>query len=353
MTTRIAAACCVLVLVVAGGWYVLRPAQALRVSADFAFADGIFPGNRVAVLGVPIGVVESVRPRGAAVRITMTVPPETELPADAHAHIMTPAVISDRYVELGPTHRDGPLLRDGAVIPLERTHAPIRWDRFSAAIAELLRAFEPAGGDGLGALLDTTARAVEGRGPDIRAAISGLARATDLVVAADDDIGAVLDDLDRLVGVLVDNQHAIDSLSAAAADAGAELADQRDELGAALEGMSRLLVEVDRLLERHGGRLSGDLDQLAGLSTTLAEHRRSLTEAVDTLPLALDNLGRTITPDERMRLRLNISTNLSQFDTTARLCERFPVPLCSGPGLVNPIPFPPELDSPLLTGGGR
>ena len=73
-----------------------------------------------------------------------------------------------------------------------------------------------------------------------------------------------------------------------------------------------------------------------------------------TLPLASDNLGRAVGPDGRLRVRLDISTTLTQFDATRQLCEKLPIPLCTGAGLVNPIPFPPSLSNPLgISGAAR
>ncbi|MFD2395970.1 MlaD family protein [Prauserella oleivorans] len=80
----------------------LRPDPRLRIAADFPAADGIFAGSRVALLGVPVGHVEEVRPQGSTVRVTMSLPGESRVPRDAHAYIMSPAVVSDRFVELSP-----------------------------------------------------------------------------------------------------------------------------------------------------------------------------------------------------------------------------------------------------------
>src|SRR5690606_11807708 len=250
MTKKLVTWSAVVALVLTAGWYaLLRPNPVLRISADFVAADGIFPGNRVAILGVPVGTVESVQPRGAFVRVTMTMPPETEIPAGAHAYITSPAVISDRYVEIGPAYQGGEKLTDGAVIPLERSHAPIRWDQLTKSLQTLLDALGPQQADeDLGKLLHTTGTVLDGKGPQIRSAIASLTQASDLVVRNKDDITAVLDNIDQLLRILEQNQRTVEELTTASEQAAAELHGQRQELGEVIDSLSSALVEVNDLV---------------------------------------------------------------------------------------------------------
>ncbi|MER6990432.1 MCE family protein [Saccharopolyspora hirsuta] len=357
MSRKLVVVCCVLAALVTGAWFtLLAPRPQLRVAADFTFADGIFPGSRVAILGVPVGRVESVEPQGATVRVRMTMPADTAVPADAHAYIMSPAIISDRYVELGPAHTGGPQLADGALIPVQRTHSPIRFDQLAASLDSLLAAFGPSGGDPgvLDRLLRSSAASLDGRGPQIRDAITELSRASEVLAASSGDLGSVVDDLDQLVQLLLQHRDTVDALAASTAQAGADFQAQQAEIGDALAKLSDVLLAVDDLVRRHGEQLGGDVGQLAQFAGTLAARQQELAETLDTMPLTMDNFTRAITPDQRLRLRLNISSNLSQFDTTARLCRELPLPLCTGAGITNPVPFPPDIE-PLraVLGGGR
>jgi hypothetical protein len=44
---------------------------------------------------------------------------------------------------------------------------------------------------------------------------------------------------------------------------------------------------------------------------------------------------------------LNVSTTLTQFKTLKPLCDQFPMPICVGAGLTNPISFPISASDPL------
>ena len=354
--SRIVAAACVVALLIAGGWYtLLRPQRVHTVSADFATVDGIYPGNKVQVLGVPVGVVRSLQPRGPVVRVTMQVEPEVSIPAGAQAYILSPALISDRFVELGPGYTGGPKLPEAAVIPAQRTHSPIRWDQLMSSLDTVVGAFGPDGlnkGGDLGSTLHQAATAVDGKGPQVREAIDRLARATDVVAGNREELAGLIGDLDVLVRTLTEHRGTVDSLSANVQQAGQDYGAQRLDLNRTIGRLSRALTEVDKLVREHGGEITGSVHNLAGTTGQVAAQREALGEVMTMLPLVFGNFSRAVTEDERLRIRLNISSNLSQFPATARLCDRIPVPLCSGPGIVNPIPFPPDLD-PLraLTGG--
>ncbi|WP_163570258.1 MlaD family protein [Fodinicola feengrottensis] len=124
---RIGAVIAALIVVLGGGYVLLRPDPTLTVAADFAHADGVFAGSKVAILGVPIGRVTSVEPRGSVVRVYMSLPRDTQIPANAQAWVTTPSVIADHTVEFTPAYTSGTMLSPGALIPATRTHSPIKW----------------------------------------------------------------------------------------------------------------------------------------------------------------------------------------------------------------------------------
>src|SRR3954454_6862731 len=88
-------------LLAAGGCGVIGGDQK-TITAHFTDSIGLFPGNHVDVLGVPIGTVTKVEPQGTSVAVTMRIPSDVKVPANAGALIIPPTVITDRYVELTP-----------------------------------------------------------------------------------------------------------------------------------------------------------------------------------------------------------------------------------------------------------
>lgn len=127
MTTtvkKLAVLAAIVICAIGAVLFVTRDEHRLTLTAEFTSTDAIFTGNTVTILGVPSGRVESVTPEGSRVRVALSLPSGTRIPADAQAWVLSPSVISDRTIELGPGYEDGEFLTDGAVIPPERTHSP-------------------------------------------------------------------------------------------------------------------------------------------------------------------------------------------------------------------------------------
>ncbi|MBM9837450.1 MCE family protein [Rhodococcus hoagii] len=342
--------------VAAGGWYVFaRTDRTTTVRVDFAYVNGLYAGSNVTVLGVPVGTVEKVEPMGTFVRVTASVPASVELPADVHAYVLNPSVISDRHLEFGPAYQGGPRLQDGDVVPLDRSHAPIDFDGLMGSLATLAEALGPEGGNA-GDLLSRAASGLQGRGDDFNRAVRDLGAATGVVGARSEDIGAVVENLNTLMAQLDDRQVSLDALVSDLAALGDQWSTQDLDLSEPLQDLATVFDQIDRFTAEHGDDVGAVAQNLTTLGGTLVANRSGLAEFMDLVPLLMQNLSQTVGPDDRGRIRLNVSTALTQFAVAQPLCEQYPMPLCTGAGFTNPISFPISASDPLglatlLSGG--
>lgn len=115
------------------GWYVVTHTHLVRadfaksrytVCADFSDAVGVYVGNTVSVLGVPVGSVERIEPRPGGVRMSMTVDSDIGLPADVGAVVIDNSIVTDRRVEFSRAYSGGAKLATGSCIPQKRTKTP-------------------------------------------------------------------------------------------------------------------------------------------------------------------------------------------------------------------------------------
>lgn len=97
------------------------------ITAYFPTATSIYPGDEVRVSGVKVGKIDSITPEGTQTKMTLKVDRGVPVPADAKAVIVAQNLIAARYVQLTPAYRNGagPTMRDGAVIPSDRTAVPV------------------------------------------------------------------------------------------------------------------------------------------------------------------------------------------------------------------------------------
>ena len=108
-------------------------------------ANSLYKGNEVRIMGVPVGEVTKIQPLGDRVRITLEYDGEVKLPADARPSMISPSVVGDRFIQLGPAYTGGPALPDNAQLGIDRTAVPVEFDDIFKSIDNLALALGPDG----------------------------------------------------------------------------------------------------------------------------------------------------------------------------------------------------------------
>lgn len=350
--------------IVAGLWYAFGAESDTRtVHAEFAFVNGLYEGSKVTVLGVPVGRIDSVEPAGDRVKVTVSMPASIDLPANVSAYVLNPSVISDRHLELGPAYTGGPKFADGATIPLDRTHSPISFDQLLDSIGTLTKIMGPADSarnpddpNSIGTLLASTAKAWDGRGTEFGTTMAGLASASGVFGARTEDLQDLIDSLNQLMTTFRTKQVSLDGLVRSMSVLSAQWSTADQDITGPINDLKVVFDQINGFVMAHGNDVGVVAENLRALGDTLVRNKAGLAEFMDLAPLMLQNLSSTIGPDRRGRIRLNISTTLTQFKTLKPLCDQFPMPICIGAGLTNPIAFPISSSDPLgivsaITGG--
>lgn len=294
----------------------------LVVTADFVDTTGVYVGNDVTYLGVKVGEIVRIEPRGTTMRVVLHLAPDTRVPADAGAEILQGSLVTDRFIELGPAWDGGPTLRDGAHIEASHTRAPATVDEIATAVDDLVRALDgtlgrDGEGTGLGDVLATTARALEGNGPHLRAALAESRDALATINAKDADLTAVTENLVALTTTLAERDRTLRTFTRAAADTGGVLADQREALVRTLDSLDELTRLADRFLKDNGDVLGDDLAGLADVVGIVRRHQDSLEEAFDTMPTMAENFARAYDWDLG-RLRVQFAFSAGPFSAMFR-----------------------------------
>lgn len=348
MTRRMLFLTTIFALIVGGGyWFVFgRSDRSTTVHAEFGYINGIYPGSKVTVLGVPVGQVLSVTPQGATVRVTLSVPGDVALPADVGAYVLSPALISDRSVELAPAYSGvGDRLADGAVIPVERSHAPITFDSMLGSISTLTAALGPQEGD-VGDVLARGAAQWQGQGAQFNEAFANLSRATGVLGGRSEDIAAAVTNLTTVMDAFNSRQVSLTEMVDSLGALGQEWAEQDVDISASLVDLKTVLDEVDSFVSTNGDDLGTIAANLNAVGDVLAAKQPELAEFMDLVPLMMQNLSATVGPDRRGRIRLNVSTVLTQFAAAQNFCAIHLLPICSGAGITNPISYPISRSDP-------
>lgn len=295
----------------------------IHLSADFESVAGLYVGNEVAVLGLPVGTIDAITPRGGYVEVRMSLDRDTQVPADAFAALASPQLITNRHVELTPAYMgDGPVLTDGTHIPVERTRTPVDLDR-------ILRNFEQLGASLQGS--DTTgpmaSRALfpmlEGNGDKIRQTLDSLATALEVGLANKDQISTTIVKLNEITQIVADNDQTVRDFSARLTELMTLLRDQAPGLQAVLSQLDDFVTNTSAVVADNRGPLIDALTRLTAVTGQMRDNARGLTEVVDIAPLFFQNYANAIS-NEQGALRLHLLTDKTLLDNEllALFCER-------------------------------
>jgi phospholipid/cholesterol/gamma-HCH transport system substrate-binding protein len=289
----------------------------IRVTGDFSRAVGLYEGSDVRILGVRVGTVLRVVPRGERVAVTFEYDARHSVPADAKAVIVAPSLVSDRYVQLFPAYTGGPKLRDGDRIGLQRTAVPVELDRVSQSLDDLLVALGPEGANRDGALsrlLETGAANLEGQGASLGEMNHELSLAVQTLSGGREDMFSTVKSLQAFTTMLATNDAQVRRLNSDLASVSVQLEGERDDLAAALANLAVALEEVSTFVHDNRALLSTNIDQLAAVTTTVASQRDALAETLTNAPVALSNLQNAYNPQTGT---LDTRNNAEQFEDPA------------------------------------
>lgn len=285
------------VLIATGAWVVGTHSRGLRVTAYFTNASALFPDNQVMVLGVPVGTIDTITPEGQQVRVDMTITdPDVRLPAAAKAAVVSPSLVTGRYVQLLPPYRGGPELADGAVIPLSRTAVPLGVDDLARTASQFAQALGPNGANANGAVSDALtvgARNLDGNGQALNDTITSLGDLSGTLSGSSKDLFGTVTELETFTSALAKNDDQVRALNGRLADVTGFLAGQRSQLGDALAQLSTALGDVASFVKDNRAALKHDVDGLTDVTATLVDQQKALTQVLDVAPAAASNLVNT------------------------------------------------------------
>ncbi len=317
---RTAATATVLVLVAATAvWYVFLRATPTRMTGYFDSAVGVYAGSDVRVLGVKVGTVTSVVPRGGVVEVVLEVDPGVAVPASAQAAEISPSVVADRYVQLLPAYTGGEKMADGGQIPRERTATPVELDKLYASLNDISAALGPQGANSTGALsdlLNTSAANLAGNGAAFGTTITELSKAVTALSNSRGDLFATITNLQKFVSVLAANDGQVRALNTQLQTFNSYLAGERGDLGRALQQLSVALGDVATFVAANRDALSSNVAGLASITGTLAKQRAALAESLDSAPVAASNLSNSYNPSSGT---LDTRTNATQLADPGQL----------------------------------
>jgi len=307
----------VVLVIVAGLVIVFHPrTDKMELTASFPRTVSLYEGSDVRILGVPVGKVESVRPAGTDVVVKMWYDAKYQVPKDAQAVIISPAIVGDRFIQLTPVFQKGDAaMRDGAVLSTKSTSTPLELDTIYQSIDQLSVALGPTGANSTGSLthlLDSTAKNFEGQGEQFHDTIMNVSRLTTTLDDNKEELFGTAREVERFVKALAKNDGTVRRFNDSLASAADLLKDERSDLAAALHNLGVAMKAVEGFVKENRSALTRNIKGLNQVSKVLVKQRAALDEVLQVAPTTLANLYHTYNPAAgTLDTRTNLGENLT------------------------------------------
>lgn len=342
----IVAAVAVVALVATGAWSGISKIWTTQITAYFPSTTGLYEGDDVRVLGVQVGDIDSIEPGSDRVKVKMSINRGVDLPADARAVIVSPSLVSARFIQIAPAYTGGAKLEDGAEIGLDRTAVPVEWDDIKAELSKLATTLGPVGEDqqgSFGRFVNTAGANLDGNGERMRDTLRELSATMSTLSDGRTDLFGTIRNLQKFVDALSSSNEQIVQFGGRLASVSSVLAGVSSDLGAGLDNLDTALVDVRRFLDGNGAQLTEGVQRLAEVTQILADKRPELEQVLHSGPTALVNFYQIYKPAQGTltgAVALNNTQNPMSFlcgsvqaiqandsERSAELCSQFLAPV--------------------------
>nr|WP_077089049.1 MCE family protein [Mycobacterium rhizamassiliense] len=292
----IVAAAVVLAAAVGVGWWYLGSGEdTISVTAQFDSASGLYEGNVVAVLGMPVGKITKINAKGPYVEVVFTVDRRVKVPANAQAVTVSTSILTDRQIELTPAYHGGPVLENHDTIGLTRTKTPVEFSRVLSVLDKVTKSLE---GDGHGGgpiadVINNGSKVVDGRGADIKSSLDELSRAlrlsSDGGAQTREQITTIVKNISALFDATAANDGKLREFASTIHQVSQIMADEDIGSGNTGKRFDQLVQRAGDLLDENRDTIKQALVNGNGTVQTVTEHKRDLAEMLDVAPMLADN----------------------------------------------------------------
>lgn len=314
-----------LVVAVVGGGLALTKlferAGRTTIVAYFDNSNGLFKGDEVRILGVPVGAIEAIEPEAQQVKVTFWIDDDYEVPADVKAVVVSPQLVTARAIQLTPPYSSGAVLANDAVIPRDRTAVPLEWDDLRAQLEKLTSALQPTQPGGvstLGEYVNTAAENLRGQGANIRETVITMSQALSALGDHSDDTFATLKNLSVVVSALEGSSDLLAQLNRNLATVTGLLADDPDAVGTAIRDLNTVVGEATQFVRDNKEAVGLTVDKLASISSTVNGSIDDIEEALHAFPNAAQNFANVYQPSQGALTGMLAINNLA--DPLSFLC---------------------------------
>ncbi len=252
-----------------------------HVTVQLPETGGLYPRSNVTYRGVQVGEVKSIKLTDTGISAVLSLNSDARIPADLDAQVHSVSSVGEQYLQLLPRSGAGPTLKDGDVIPMDRTTVPTD---INAVLDMTNRGLEAIPRDNLKTVVDEAYIAVGGLGPELRRLVSG---STTLAIDARanlDPLTTLIDQAKPVLDSQTDSAGAIQAWAANLASISGQLRNQDQAVAGILDKGPGAADEVRALFDRLQPTLPIVLANLVSIGEVALAYQPSLEQILVLLP---------------------------------------------------------------------
>jgi phospholipid/cholesterol/gamma-HCH transport system substrate-binding protein len=271
------------------GWQVYKKLTTNTVVAYFPQTLALYAGDKVQIMGVRVGSIDSIEPAGDKMKVTFTYASKYKVPANVTASVLNPSLVASRTIQLAPPYTGGPELESGAVIPIDRTQVPVEYDELRDSINRILTDLGPTPQQPkgpFGDVIESFADGLNGKGEQINQTLNSLSEALTTLNQGRGDFFGVVKSLALFVNALYKSDQQFVALNDDLAQFTNSFTNTDREVATALRDLNQLLTTTRGFLDENGSVLTGDVNKLADVTNAILqpEPRNGLETALHVFP---------------------------------------------------------------------
>src|SRR3954471_13207370 len=303
-TTVIIGAVVVVLALVAGvvGWQLYKKLTNNTVVAYFSDTLALYPGDKIQIMGVKVGSIDSIEPAGDKMKVTFHYENKYKVPANATASILNPSLVASRTIQLAPPYTGGPVMEDGALIPQDRTQVPVEYDELRDSINRILTDLGPTKEQPkgpFGDVIESFSDGLAGKGEQINKTLNSLSEALTTLNSGRGDFFAVVKSLAIFVNALYKSDQQFVALNDDLAQFTNSFASSGREVASAVQDLNQLLTTTRSFLDENSQVLTKDVNNLSEVTSAILqpEPRKGLETGLHVYPNLAANIVNIASPN--------------------------------------------------------
>jgi phospholipid/cholesterol/gamma-HCH transport system substrate-binding protein len=330
------------------GYQVYKRLTTNTVVAYFTDTLALYPGDKVQIMGVRVGQIDEIEPAGDKMKVTFHYGSKYKVPVNATASILNPSLVASRTIQLSPPYTGGPVMEDGAVIPLERTQVPVEYDQLRDSINRILTDLGPTPEQPkgpFGDVIESFADGLAGKGQQLNTTFNSLSEALTTLNQGRGDFFGVVKSLALFVNALYRSDQQFVALNDDLAQFTNAFTNTDRELATALQDINQLLTTTRQFLDENSEVLTHDINNLADVTNAILqpEPLNGLETGLHVFPTLGANLVNISSPNAGGIVGLPVITNFANpmqlicssiqagsrlgYQESAELCAQYLAPI--------------------------